>query len=703
MVLGIFEGEGVKSMRLYALRSSGRSWLDGTVVDVPVEARQRLAVMPEASWFDAPPLPPAVQARLREQDGIQSYWIHPVARRDRSWGVMILAHAMTPKLSAGQVALVKGVADRLDVAFATVERDRKLHTMAHVDALTGLPNRTALLTLLTQALAQAHRHGSCVGLLFLDLDRFKQANDTLGHAVGDLLLQRTAERIRHNVREDDTVARLGGDEFTIVLGSLSSARDAGSVARQLIKALSRPFEIEGHQIHVGASVGIAIYPGDATDGDDLLKKADTAMYKAKDEGRNRFAFYEESMNLEARRRAELDRELRHALKHDEFLLHYQPQIDMRSGQVCAVEALVRWRHPERGLLYPDAFITFAEENGLIPDIGMWVMREACLQHQRWREAGVPIARVSVNVSNDQLRRPDFVSAVLHMLNVAQVPKGGIEIEVTESMFLEGGKTAIDALNTLVAAGVSVAIDDFGTGYSSFGYLKTLPASILKLDKSFLAGAAPGNDAGTIIAAMINMAHTLRKEVVAEGVELEEQLEFLRSLDCEKVQGYFYSRPIPADEVATYAKQRNENYALGAGDVAKGLPALPVAQATVAADPVPDLPRIELQDVSAAAVPAPVAGPVADAPNTAPAVAAAVAKPASTGGARTAPAPASRPADGASKQGLIEEVVLDEGLIEENVLDGAAATDAEWQILWPDGPFRRTGFRTTITPPSHPSW
>jgi EAL domain-containing protein (putative c-di-GMP-specific phosphodiesterase class I) len=313
--------------------------------------------------------------------------------------------------------------------------------------------------------------------------------------------------------------------------------------------------------------------------------------------------------------------------------------------VCAVEALVRWRHPDRGLLYPDAFITFAEGNGLIPAIGTWVMREACFQHQRWRAQGVPIPRISVNVSNDQLRRPNFVRTALYLLNMAQMPHGSFEIEVTESMFLEGGKTALDALHTLSEAGVKVAIDDFGTGYSSFGYLKTLPASVLKLDKSFVVDVAAGNDAATIVAALINMAHTLRKEVVAEGVEREDQVEFLRGLGCEKVQGYLYSRPLPANEIARYARERNEQYPLSAA---------------------------ESEGACAAAVVSPAAAPtgfrsavVASAP-----VERASNRPHGTAGER----PVARDAN-------VEEVVIDEAVIAENVVEPAAVTDRSWRLLW----------------------
>ncbi|HUN94589.1 MAG TPA: EAL domain-containing protein [Burkholderiaceae bacterium] len=554
-ILGLFESGAVDTMRIYLLRKGGRNQVERSKIALPGPIRARIQRL-EAQWLPEPPLPLDFVDKLRELDKVEHFWPQPILRDDRVWGVMVLASGTAQALSTEQHALLAGVTDRLVVAFSTVERDRKLHTMAHVDALTGLPNRASMLTLLAQELSHAHRSKLNVGVLFLDLDRFKQANDTLGHAVGDVLLQHAAERIKRNVREGDTVARLGGDEFTVVLGNLASVRDAGNVARQLIKALSRPFEIEGHTIYVGASVGIAIYPNDGIDGADLLKKADTAMYRAKDEGRNRFAYYEEKMNVEARRRAALDRELRQALERCEFVLNYQPQIDLRTGRVCAVEALVRWQHPEQGLLYPGAFIPFAEESGLIPEIGAWIMREACLQHQRWRLGGIPIPRVAVNVSIAQLRRSNFERNVHYLLGLAQMPPESLEIEVTESMFLEGGRAATDALHALVRAGVQVSIDDFGTGYSSFGYLKTLPASILKLDKSFVVDATEGSDAGMIVAAMINLAHTLRKEVVAEGVEREEQLEFLRRLGCDKVQGYLFCRPMGPDDIAAYALQRS---------------------------------------------------------------------------------------------------------------------------------------------------
>jgi EAL domain-containing protein (putative c-di-GMP-specific phosphodiesterase class I) len=306
---------------------------------------------------------------------------------------------------------------------------------------------------------------------------------------------------------------------------------------------------------VGASVGIAMYPEYADGGSDLLKKADTAMYRAKELGRGRFAFFEERMNADLKRRATLDRELRSALENGEFVLRFQPQIDLSNGQLCCAEALIRWQHPVHGLLGPIDFIPIAEDCGLIDTIGAWVLKEACAQMVRWRTEGVPIPRVSVNVSNRQLRRADFVRAVDYILVSTGLPPDCLEIEVTESLFLEGGKAAVDTLRSLENAGVVVAIDDFGTGYSSFSYLRTLPASVLKLDKSFIADVVTDKDAGTIAAAIVNMAHTLRKQVVAEGVETEEQLAFLRQLGCEKVQGFLFSRPLPALRIAEFARKR----------------------------------------------------------------------------------------------------------------------------------------------------
>ncbi len=501
------------------------------------------------TWTDKPPLPNGYLQAIKPGDGMQ-YFVQPIARNQRIWGLIVLGQREPRELPHHKRALIRDIADRLAVSLATAERDRRLHELAHLDGLTGLPNRHRLLSILDHELTEAGERKKRIGVLFIDLDRFKETNDTLGHAAGDTLLKRTAERIRDSVREADQVGRHGGDEFVVLLRDIGAPADAATVGRKLVKELAKPFEVEGHNVYAGASVGISIFPDDGRDAADLLKKADTAMYQAKEEGRGRFAFFKQSMNVEMNRRVTLDRELRQALERNEFVLFFQPQVDLRTGRVCSAEALLRWRHPHRGLLTPSHFIELAEDTGLIEKLGLWAMREACQQHGRWRAEGVDIPRVSVNVSARQLRQKEFVPTVDYTMVATRMAPNSLEVEVTESLILDGGETAINALRALERAGARVAIDDFGTGYSSFTYLKTLPASILKLDKSFVTDIATDKDA----AAIINMAHTLRKEVVAEGVETAEQLAFLRQAGCEKVQGYLLSPPLPADRLAVLARR-----------------------------------------------------------------------------------------------------------------------------------------------------
>jgi diguanylate cyclase (GGDEF)-like protein len=504
---------------------------------------------PEAASLaegETPPLPPEYRRHLgpRQSGDLR---VLPIARGGSFWGVVVLGDGAGAAIDTDRAAMLSGVVDRLAVALSTAARDWRLHVQAHYDPLTGLPNRMHLLTLLTQHIAAARREPHRGAVLFLDLDRFKQINDTLGHAAGDTLLRLAAERIRLSLRESDTVARIGGDEFTVVLPRITSSRDAGQVAASLIAALSRPFEIDDQKMYAGGSVGIALYPEDGANAEELLKRADTAMYRAKELGRGRHAFFKESMGVEVSARAALDRELRQGLERKEFVLHYQPQIDVRTGEVTAAEALLRWQHPTRGLLGPGEFIDFAEESGLIEAIGEWVLRAACDQHRRWEDKGMLLPRMSVNVSNRQLKQPGFTAAVDMALLKTQRAPSQLEIEVTESMVVESGEGALRALDALQRAGVRVAIDDFGTGYSSFGYLRTLPAEVLKLDRSFVTDIATDPDALVIAASMIQMARTLRKIVVVEGVETEEQFALLARHGAHGIQGYLVSRPVPAPQ------------------------------------------------------------------------------------------------------------------------------------------------------------
>jgi EAL domain-containing protein (putative c-di-GMP-specific phosphodiesterase class I) len=330
------------------------------------------------------------------------------------------------------------------------------------------------------------------------------------------------------------------------------------VANNLIAALGQPFEIDGQKLYAGGTVGIALFPEDGATAEDLLKRADTAMYRAKELGRGRHAFFKPSMGTELSARAALDRELRQALERREFVLHYQPQVDAASGEITSAEALLRWQHPTRGLLGPAEFIDFAEENGLIEEIGKWVLRSACEQHRRWEQTGVPVPRVAVNVSNRQLRQPGFLAAVdLALMKTGREP-AHLEIEITESLLVDGGESALRALNGLQQAGVSVAIDDFGTGYSSFAYLRTLPASVLKLDRSFVIDIAHDPDAEVIAASMISMARTLRKTVVVEGVETQEQLALLTEQGAHRIQGFLVSRPLPAAQFEQFVRDYESN-------------------------------------------------------------------------------------------------------------------------------------------------
>jgi len=547
-VLALVDRESDESLKLYIMSREDRGNVKTLRVELDAETRRHLPSTIGLATVAATPFPAHFAARLRKEHGVEHYFAMPVVRGARTWGYLISCHRAAMTVSSGRVKLLRGACQRLIAGFRNAERDRTIHSLAYVDRLTGLPNRTALESVLGQRLAAAQRDRSMVAVLLVDLDRFKQVNDTYGHALGDHLLVEARRRLQIHLIEDDVAARVDGDAFALVLSHVSSPRDAALLARKLIRSLSRAFSIGGNTLYTGASVGIALFRGDRDADTDLLKMAESAMYRAKAAGRNRLAFYEPQMNAESRRRSQLDAELRSALKRDEFVLHYQPQIDLETGSLAGVEALLRWQHPVRGLLPPGDFIDDAEKMGLIPEIGAWVMREACLQHGRWRAAGLDIARVSVNVSNGQLPRSNFVATVREIVAATRVPAGVLEIEITETMLVDGGNAAMEALERLSADGIHIAIDDFGTGYSSFSYLKVMPAQVLKLDMSFIVDLGPDDSTGKIVAAIINMAHALQKEVVAEGVERLEQLHLLKALGCDRGQGYLLGRPAPPGDI-----------------------------------------------------------------------------------------------------------------------------------------------------------
>ena len=432
---------------------------------------------------------------------------------------------------------------------ALKQAEEQLRHMALHDVLTGLPNRRLLAENLESALARAQRHGHRLALLFLDLDRFKLVNDTLGHAAGDELLGEVARRLRAAVRQEDLIARLGGDEFTVVLEELQHPDNAAHLARKLIEAVARPMQLCGRELTPSTSVGIAIYPDDARSAADLSKAADAAMYRAKQRGRHTFEFYTPEITAEAMERLAIENDLRRALARGELLLYFQPQVALRSGRILGFEALLRWNHPERGLLLPDQFIPIAEECGLIHALGGWAIDAACAQARRWADAGLNPQRIAVNVSGSQLLHKHLVETVRAAMAEHRFTPGelDLELEITESVLQSASRSA-PVLRQLRELGVRIAIDDFGTGYSSLGVLKHMPIDTLKIDRVFIRNAPDDGDAQAIAKAMIVMAHGLGLHVVAEGVETPAQCRFLLEQGCDEVQGHLYSPALPGDEV-----------------------------------------------------------------------------------------------------------------------------------------------------------
>jgi diguanylate cyclase (GGDEF)-like protein len=429
------------------------------------------------------------------------------------------------------------------------EAARQFSHLASHDALTGLPNRVLLADRLARALALASRHHRRVAVLFLDIDRFKQINDSLGHPVGDELLQIVARELTMSVRSSDTVGRQGGDEFVIVLSELAHADSAGEAARKIVAAFARPHPCAGHDLRITLSIGISVFPDDGEDTETLLKSADMALYDAKENARGSYKFFKPGLNHRAVERQAIEAGLHNALAKQEFALLYQPKIDLRTGAVAGAEALIRWRHPDRGLLVPDQFVPIAEECGLIMPIGRWVVHEACRQARSWQDAGLPLIPVSVNISALEFRSSSFLQSIVDILAETGLEPGYLEIELTESVLMAHLKVTDAALHELKALGVQLAIDDFGTGWSSLSYLRRFPIDTLKIDKSFVEEITAASDEAPIVRAVISMARSLKHQVVAEGVETRDQLAFLRAEHCDKGQGYYFSRPVDAAQFA----------------------------------------------------------------------------------------------------------------------------------------------------------
>ena len=451
------------------------------------------------------------------------------------------------------IALVRDITERKNT-------EEQIAYLAYHDSLTGLPNTRLFKDRLIHAIASARRNNRLLAVLVLDLDRFKVINDTMGRDVGDKLLQETSNRLSECVRDSDSiglsvaantgssVARMGGDEFTIMLEGVGSLQAIAHVIKRLNEKVSQPINLDGLDVCVSTSIGVALYPNDGEDVDALLRNADAAMYHAKGQGKNNFQFYNESMNEISKDRIELETDLRKALHNNEFVLYYQPQVDVLSGKVVGVEALIRWQHPQKGLIPPAIFVPIAEETGLIVEIGDWVIHQACQQVAQWMQTGYKPIKISVNLSAKQLQVPGFDELISKVLKQTEVPVEYLAVELTESAIIVDPDIALERLNKIKNLGIQLSLDDFGTGYSSLSYLRRFPIDVLKIDQVFVRDIKIDHEAAALVKAIISMAHSLDMNVVAEGVEHQDQLDFLAANGCDMIQGYFFSKPVPVEEL-----------------------------------------------------------------------------------------------------------------------------------------------------------
>jgi diguanylate cyclase (GGDEF)-like protein len=478
---------------------------------------------------------------------------------DESVAMQALQHGAQDYLIKGQIetrALLRALRyaiERKAMENAALAMAQHMAHSAEHDFLTGLPNRMLLNDRIGQAIALARRHVKKAAVLFLDLDGFKHINDSLGHPVGDKLLQSIAKRLVDCIRGSDSVSRQGGDEFVVLLLDLEHAENAAVTARRMLEAVAKPHYIDHHDLHITASIGVSVYPDDALDAEALIKNADTAMYQAKENGRRSFQFFKPAMNARAVERQSIEESLRRALERREFALHYQPKVNLKTGAIIGAEALLRWRHPTRGPVSPADFIPVAEDCGLIFPIGAWVLHEACAQARAWIEAGLPPISMAVNVSAIEFRHEKFLEGLFATLDQTGFDPRSLELELTESVLMKHAESTAKILRSLRDSGIGVAVDDFGTGYSSLSYLQKFPVDAVKIDQSFVRQiSTPGEDT-TIVKAVIGMARGLKLRVIAEGVETLEEVAFLRAYRCEEAQGYYFSRPVPAQQFAMLLK------------------------------------------------------------------------------------------------------------------------------------------------------
>jgi diguanylate cyclase (GGDEF)-like protein/PAS domain S-box-containing protein len=509
---------------------AGRVWQSGEalwVADVNADARVSVA------------------GRARES-GIRGAFVFPLVSEGRIIGVFIFNSRAVREREERLLQAIHVIGSQIGQFIQRKQAEDKVAQLAQFDTVTGLPNRHLFNDRLGQMLTQAQRNDWSGAVLFVDLDRFKAVNDTYGHAAGDVLLRQVAARLKDCVRSGDNVGRLSGDEFAVALSNLAKADDAGLVAQKVVGALSAPFDLGGHQAYISASIGIALFPSDGQEPDALIKNADTAMYRAKEQGRNGYQFYLPQMNERLTQRLQLEAQLRGALDRKEFLLHYQPKVSLATGAITGFEALLRWQHGER-LVPPAEFIAVLEETSLIVPVGEWVLRSVCEQLRRWEQAGIAVRPVAVNLSARQFQRKGLATVVGQVLRENKIDPDLLELELTETLLMSEAEEAVETLLQLKSLGVQLAVDDFGTGYSSLAYLKRFPLNALKIDRAFIRDAVTDPDDAAIALTIINLAHSLKLKVVAEGVETEGQLNFLRSHGCDEMQGYYFARPLKVED------------------------------------------------------------------------------------------------------------------------------------------------------------
>jgi len=489
------------------------------------------------------------RASLLIKAGLHGAFGFPLRHGKEVLGAMEFFHSDVREPDDMLIQITRSISDQIAQFVVRQKAEERVRRLAHYDELTGLPNRTMFNERVSHALTRALRTARTLAILFIDLDRFKNINDTLGHEAGDRVLKEVADRLRGCLRESDTVGRLGGDEFVVLIEEPPRPVNAALVAQKILAAMGTPFLVQAQEFHITASIGISTYPDDAADMQTLMKDADIAMYRAKEQGKNNFQFYSAQINAHSIERLSLESGLRRALERDEFLLHYQPKLDIRSGRITGVEALLRWQQPVQGLIPPAQFIQLAEETGLIVPIGAWVLKTACAQNKAWQLEGLAPVRVAVNLSPRQFAHENLLEDVARVLEQTGLDPAFLELEITESVVMQNPEQAVVLLNRLKALGIHLAIDDFGTGYSSLSYLKRFPLDTLKIDRMFIRDLPDDSDDAAITQAIIAMARSLRLSVVAEGVETAAQLSFLRDCECDEIQGFYFSRPQPENDIA----------------------------------------------------------------------------------------------------------------------------------------------------------